>query len=277
MNTTSSEHGGYPIDMIAHGDCIEWLRTLPDGCADMVLTDPPYGTMACDWDKKVDMEALFGEMWRVLKHNGALLMFAQNPFAAECIMLNKGTFRYEWVWRKTQGVGFANASRMPMRTHELCLVFYRALPTYNAVPITNQRGKPYMSKCQRKSGGAYPARLSKAVLTQSEVGDRYPQDVVTMPNVKGSIHPTQKPQELCEMLIRQYTKWGEMVLDPFAGSGTTAAAAKATGRHYLSCEINASFHASAVERLRSVSMPLPGTEPIGLVERKLAKKAAASG
>lgn len=81
--------------MIAHGDCIEWLRTLPDGCADMVLTDPPYGTMACDWDKKVDMEALFSEMWRVLKHNGALLMFAQNPFAAKCIMLNKGTFRYE--------------------------------------------------------------------------------------------------------------------------------------------------------------------------------------
>ena len=259
------------LDTITCGDCMAWLKTLPDGCADMVLTDPPYGTTACKWDKKVDMALLFAELWRVLKHNGALLMFAQNPFAAEIIVQERKWFRYEWVWKKTQVVGFANAKRMPMRQHELCLVFYKKLPTYNAVPIRSQGGKPYRSNVKRRDGGVYHKHLDKSVRVQSVDGSRFPQDVVTMPRDSHPIHPTQKPQELCEMLVRQYTNRGECVLDPFAGSGSTAAAAKATGRHFLACELDAAFHAAAVDRLNSICPPLPGTEPVGLVARNEAR------
>lgn len=262
------------LDTITCGDCMEWLQTLPDGCADLVLTDPPYGTTACKWDKKVDMALLFAELWRVLKHNGALLMFAQNPFAAEIIVQERKRFRYEWVWEKGHAVGFANAGRMPLRAHELVLVFYRALPTWNAVPITGQDGAAYTARNSDKSGdGCYGSWKGGAVTVGGS--ERFPRDVVKISRPGDGFHPTQKPQALCEMLIQQYTRRGELVVDPFAGSGTTAAAAMATGRRSLSCEMDAGYHAKAVERVAGVCPPMPGTEPPGVPE--LRRLAAANG
>lgn len=264
------------LDTITCGDCMEWLKTLPDGCADMVLTDPPYGTTNCDWDVRVDMVALFAELWRVLKHNGALLMFAQNPFAAELIVQERKRFRYEWVWHKTRTCGFANAKKMPLRMHELILCFYRALPTYNAIPIANQRKHAYHKHdYPRKARHVYCKGGLDNEVHRIGVADRFPQDVVTMRGVNYPIHHTQKPQALCEMLIQQYTNRDELVIDPFAGSGTTAAAARATGRRFLSCEMDAGYHAKAVERVAGVCPPLPGTEPLGVPE--LRRLAAANG
>lgn len=216
------------LDAITCGDCMEWLRTLPDGCADLVLTDPPYGTTHNAWDKLPDFRALFAELWRVLKHNGALLMFAQNPLAAELIVQERKRFRYEWVWEKGHAVGFANAGRMPLRAHELVLVFYRALPTWNAVPITGQAGECYERTLKKRACGCYGS-MKRGTYT---IGgrERFPRDVVKISRPGDGFHPTQKPQALCEMLIQQYTRRGELVVDPFAGSGTTAAAAMATGQ-----------------------------------------------
>ena len=265
------------LDTITCGDCMEWLKTLPDGCADMVLTDPPYGTTNCVWDTKVDMVALFAELWRVLKHNGALLMFAQNPFAAEVIVQERKRFRYEWVWQKTRATGFANAAKMPLRSHELILCFYRSLPTFNACAVDNQHAHAYQKNDtgKRRWGNVYGKGKLNEKLQRSGKGERYPHDVVKAGSVNYPIHHTQKPQGLCEMLIQQYTHRGELVVDPFAGSGTTAAAARATGRRFLSCEMDAGYHAKAVERVAAVCPPLPGTEPLGVPE--LRRLAAANG
>ena len=261
------------LDTITCGDCMEWLKTLPDGCADLVLTDPPYGTTNCDWDVRVDMVALFAELWRVLKHNGALLMFAQNPLAAELIVQERKRFRYEWVWEKVQPGGVLAAKRRPLRAHELILVFYRASPIYNAVQVYGQKGEAYTSKHVARDGGCYGSQKGGAVTVGGS--ERFPRDVVKIGRPGDGFHHTQKPQALCEMLIQQYTHRGELVVDPFAGSGTTAVAARATGRHFLSCELDAGYHAKAVERVAGVCPPLPGTEPLGVPE--LRRLAAANG
>lgn len=262
------------LDTITCGDCMEWLKTLPDGCADMVLTDPPYGTTHNAWDKLPDFRALFAELWRVLKYNGALLMFAQNPLAAELIVQERKRFRYEWVWEKTMACGMFNSSRAPLRAHELILVFYRATPTYNAVQCFGHSGKAYTSKhSARRGGGNYGHCREDSVSVGGT--ERFPRDVIKIGRSRDSFHPTQKPQALCEMLIQQYTHRGELVIDPFAGSGTTAAAARATGRHFLSCELDAGYHEKAVERVAAVCPPLPGTEPLGVPE--LRRLAAANG
>lgn len=245
------------LDTITCGDCMEWLKTLPDGCADMVLTDPPYGTTHNAWDKLPDFRALFAELWRVLKYNGALLMFAQNPLAAELIVQERKRFRYEWVWEKTMACGMFNSSRAPLRAHELILVFYRATPTYNAVQCFGHSGKAYTSKhSARRGGGNYGHRRGDSVSVGGT--ERFPRDVIKIGRSRDSFHPTQKPQALCEMLIQQYTHRGELVVDPFAGSGTTAAAARATGRRFLSCELDAGYHAKAVARVDAVCPPPAG-------------------
>lgn len=259
------------LDFIHFGDCMQWLATLPDGCADMVLTDPPYGTMHAAWDVRPDVPALFAELWRVLKRNGALCVFAQLPFAAELVTAGGKFFRYEWVWVKNRPTSFLDARRKPMRKHELVLVFYREPPTYNAVPIPAQSGENYNGctrELPRDAGRNYNAVPAKDYTPRDCTdGTRFPQDVVTYSVPLNRVHGTQKPQDLCEMLISQYTRHGELVLDPYAGSGTTPAAALATGRHFAACEWNAAFHKHAVERMRHVCRPLPGLQQKGLTEK----------
>ena len=255
-------------DIIHCGDCLEWLRSLPDGCADLILTDPPYGTTKNGWDKAPDWGVLFGELWRVVKPDAAILVFSQNPVAADIITSQRKLFRYEWVWVKSAPAGFANAKKMPMRKHELVLVFYRRLPYYAAMPIAGQDGEAYVTvRKGDRSGGNY-GNFDRGCVGTSD-GSRYPQDVVEfdIPAHDG-VHPTRKPQGLCEMLIGQYTRPGEVVLDPYLGSGTTAAAAKAAGRHFLGCELDAGYHAHAVQRVAGVTPPLPGMEQGGMLERK---------
>lgn len=234
------------------GDAMVELAKIPAGSVDMVLTDPPYGITAAEWDKRPDWSALFAELWRVLKGNGALLMFSQMPVAAELVMQQRRHFRYEWVWHKSSPAGVLNAHRMPMRQHELVLVFYRRLPTYNAVPIAHQSSTPY--KRQRGRTMSRLFRESKAPLEQtvSTDGSRLPRDVVkyARPANAGRIHPTQKPVDLLAMLIGQYTQPGELVLDPFAGSGSTLKAAQLTGRRAIGIELDPVYFARARDWLR---------------------------
>ena len=190
------------------------------------------------------------QLWRVLKHNGALLMFSQMPVAAELVMQQRRHFRYEWIWHKSSPAGFLNAHRMPMRQHELVLVFYRRLTTYNAVPIAHQSSTPY-----KRQRGRTMSRLfhpCPRVTTHCKDGARFPQDVVRYdrPANAGRLHPTQKPLDLLAMLIGQYTQPGELVLDPFAGSGSTLKAAQLTGRRAIGIELDPTYFARAREWLR---------------------------
>ena len=242
---------------LINGEAFAELAKIPSGSVDMVLTDPPYGTTHAAWDKAPDWSALFAELWRVLKSNGALLMFSQMPVAADIVAQQRKNFRYQWIWEKTKPVGFFNARRMPMRVHEVILVFYRSLPIFNAVPIASQRGKPYKSNSLLKPSTIY-GRANKANPIESKDGRRFPRDVVrnSIPPNSSRLHPTQKPEDLLSMLIGQYTQPGELVLDPFAGSGSTLKAAQLTGRMAIGIEMDEEYCRRARIWLESAEMPL---------------------
>jgi site-specific DNA-methyltransferase (adenine-specific) len=217
---------------------------MQDGSVDMILTDPPYGMTDLGWDAAPDLARMFAEFNRVAKPNGAIVVTAQQPFATDCIVANRERFRYEWIWEKTNALGFLDANKKPLRAHENILVFYKSLPTYN----------PQKTKVANDRVGSFRIREGDSVQHYNQCrtsvyvcdGTRYPRSVVKFSNHSGNIfgkkqdgatqHPTQKPLALFEYLIKTYTNEGETVLDCFAGSGTTAVAAINTGRKYIVVE-----------------------------------------
>lgn len=131
------------------GDCLELMNRIPNSSIDMVLSDLPYGTTRCRWDTPINLQELWKQYRRVVKENGAIVLFSAQPFTTELISSNKAMYRYEWIWRKTQPSGFMNAKKMPLRTHENIEIFYRKSPTYN----------PQMTHGhQRKTATAYGTR-----------------------------------------------------------------------------------------------------------------------
>jgi len=234
-------------NIIYHGDCIEGMKTLPDNSVDMVLTDPPYGTTQNKWDTVVDMDAFWEEIKRVTKKNSAILIFTQMPFTAKVVMSNPKMFRYEWICEKANPTGFLNARRMPMKCHENVLVFYNKLPVYH--PIM-EHGKPYRSGLEDKNSSNYNA--VKRLRNGNTTGTRFPRDVlkVSWRSAFGkTLHPTQKPVSLCEYFIKTYSNKGDIILDPFIGSGTTAVAAVNTGRKYIGFEKDDKYFDIAQNRL----------------------------
>lgn len=145
---------------LQHGDCLELLPKLADNSVDLIVTDPPYGMTNNPWDKKIDLPRLWRELHRVGKENAAFVMFAAQPFATDLIQSNRRNFRYDLVWQKKMAVGFLNANRMPLRSHELILVFYRRLPDYFPQKTA---GKPYRARIAARPPvtmeASMPARL----------------------------------------------------------------------------------------------------------------------
>lgn len=231
---------------IYNEDCLEGMKRVPDGAVDLVLTDPPFGTTAAPFDKRLPLEPMWEQFLRVTKHNAAIVLFSQMPFGAELIMSQRKLFRYEIIWEKNVAMGFLNAKKMPLRCHENILVFYRALPTYNP---QFTKGEPYIKKHKDYQGGVYHA--CKRVPTENG-GHRYPRDVqkFTATVCYGkTCHPTQKPVELLEYLIRTYTNEGETVLDATMGSGSTGVAAVNTGRNFIGFELEKKFYDIAEKRI----------------------------
>ena len=182
------------------------------------------------------MSEMWEEFKRVTKHNAAIVIFSQLPFAVDVINANRKMFRYEWIWHKTNPVGFLNANKMPLRAHENILVFYRKLPTYN--PQYSQ-GKPYV-RVKVSTTRAYGYHPKKICV--NETGRRCPLDVVKCASqIDSKDHGTQKPVGLLEYLIKTYTNEGELVLDACMGSGSTAVAAVNTNRHFIGYETHQPF------------------------------------
>lgn len=250
MTADNQQIEGVWLDHVLNCDCMELLRGLPDACVDCVLTDPPYGTTGLQWDKVVTTHEWWREVRRVAKRNAAVLMFGQEPFSSRMRLASPIPFRYDWVWHKTAACGFLNANKMPLRAHEVVSVFYSALPTYN--PQKTPRKKSIVRDKQlRKADGVYRSFRGNGT---REYTDSFPVDVITMPPEKhtyaaGRLHPTQKPLDLVEYFVRTYTDAGQVVLDPFMGSGTTAVAAMRLGRHFVGSELDAAYHATIGRRL----------------------------
>ncbi len=230
---------------LINGDCLVEMKTLPDKSIDLILCDLPYGTTQNKWDIPLPLDKLWVEYNRLIKDNGAVLLFAQFPFAAQLAMSNIKYFRYDWVWKKNVATGHLNVKKMPLKAHDQILVFYKHLPTYNP---QLKKGKPYkeIHNCHCPNYGK-----QRIVLTTNE-GIRYPQSILEF-NREIGLHPTQKPTALCEYLIKTYSNVGDTVLDNCMGSGTVGVACKNTNRNFIGIELNKDYFLIAQERIGTVA------------------------
>lgn len=210
----------------------------------MILSDLPYGTTRNKWDSILPLTELWIEYERIIKDNGAIVLFSQMPFAAKLVSSNLKLFRYEWIFEKSIATGFLNVKKMPLKAHENILVFYKKLPVYN--PQT-EKGKPY--KVTRGPKGSSNYGKVPPVYTETiSKGERQPRSVIKFRSDRG-YHPTQKPVALLEYLIKTYTNEGEVVLDNCIGSGSTAIAALNTGRKYIGYELDPEYFKVAADRV----------------------------
>lgn len=224
------------------GDCLQAMNFIEDKSIDLILCDLPYGTTKCKWDSIIDLEKLWIHYKRIIKDNGAILLFAQTPFDKVLGASNLDWLRYEWIWEKTQATGFLNAKKMPMKSHENILVYYKNLPTYN--PQKTEGHKPINSYTKRASVQNKTEIYGSVKLDVSGGGetDRFPRSVLKYPSDKqknkldGTIHPTQKPLALIQYLIKTYSNEGDLVLDNTSGSGTTGLASLILNRNFIMIE-----------------------------------------
>jgi len=234
-----------------NGDCLDLMKTIPDGSIDLILTDPPYGTTQNKWDSVINLENMWDEVWRVLKPNGACVLFAAQPYTSVLVTSQIKYYKYEWVWVKNLKTGNLNARRMPMGGHETLQVFYKKPPTYN--PQKRKR------TTEVKSGNKFNSKTSNYGAQKEEYLDRQSDEInpdtvllqfKCVHNSSGKVHPTQKPVPLLEYLIKTYTQEGETVLDFTCGSGSTLVAAKNTNRHAIGIELDETYFKIAQERIK---------------------------
>jgi site-specific DNA-methyltransferase (adenine-specific) len=210
----------------------------------MVLCDLPFGTTQNYWDVPIDLELLWPEYKRVIKDNGAILLFAQTPYDKVLGVSNLKMLRYEWIWEKNKATGFFNANKAPMKAHENILVFYKKLPYYNPIKTTGH--KPVNNYKKHTSDGS---NYGKSIIGTEGGGqtDRFPRDVLRFDVVVDNVFPTEKPVSLCEYFIRTYTREGETVLDNCAGSGSIGEAAEQCARHSILIE-KVPYHCELIRR-----------------------------
>jgi site-specific DNA-methyltransferase (adenine-specific) len=240
------------------GDCLRLMRDLPAASVDLVLCDLPYGTTACKWDSVIPFDALWAQYKRVVKPNGAVVLFGDEPFASNLRLSNLAWYKYDWYWRKSRPAGFTNAKLKPLKDVETITVF-----SSGATANGSQKNMPYFpqgledcntawSRPQRYltgDKGVNPARASHQLSRVIEKTG-YPRQVLDFPNPNSEVlHPTQKPVALMEYLVRTYTGEGDTVLDNTMGSGTTGVACASTGRKFIGMEQDAGYFAVAKERI----------------------------
>lgn len=233
---------------LLQGDCLELMKDIPDKSIDLILCDLPYGTTQHKWDSVIPFDKLWAQYNRIIKDNGAILLFSQMPFGANLIMSNPKMFRYEWIWEKEQGTGWLNAKKMPLKKHENILVFYKHLPTYNPQGLI-KLDKPLVLDSKNHKYNGYNDNSQK---TWECKNTNYPTDMLRYDRdkAKGSLHPTQKPVALLEYLIKTYTNEGDTVLDNCMGSGSTGVACKNTNRDFIGMELDKNYYEIACNRLR---------------------------
>ena len=315
------------------GDCLELMKDIPDGSVDLVLTDPPYGTTACKWDSVIPFEPMWEQLNRIIKPNGIIALFANQPFTSTLISSNIANYKYNWVWLKNRGTGFQYAKSQPMRqTEDICIFnktlndtvannsvfddikayFYEqreqsglrlcdftkllgnnmaghyftrgiqwSLPTerdYQKLQTTGSFCKPYAELKSMYDVAKASIETSKVIYNPQMikldkpvkykqasscntiggienkkeyywVDETYPTNVLEFAKVSKPTHPTQKPVDLLEYLIRTYTNEGETVLDFTAGSGSTGVACVNTNRHFIGIELDEGYFNIARKRI----------------------------
>lgn len=244
------------------GDCLEVMKQIPDKSVDMILCDLPYGTTACSWDTIIPFDKLWEQYKRIIKDNGAILLFGQEPFSSQLRVSNLQMYRYDWVWQKERFSNVLCVKWMPGKIHENICVFYKKKPTFNP-QMQNRTGKEV--KPNKVKFGKIGTLICSSGLTPKtyiDNGKRYPTTIIRFSRdiLKSTLHPTQKPVALCEYLIKTYTNAGETVLDNCMGSGTTGVACKHLNRNFIGIELDPNYFGIAKTRIENEPTQLTLTE-----------------
>ena len=241
------------------GDCLELMKNIRDKSIDCIICDLPYGvTSKNKWDTIIPYEPLWKEYKRIIKDNGPIILFGQDKFTAKTMLSNEKMHRYNLIWNKVLTSGFLNAGRMPLREHEDIMIFYKKLPTYN--PQFTE-GKPLHGmgekfKKVKNNNNNYNDFNSCNNPSANREGDtkKYPKSILTFPRPASSkmLHPTEKPVELLEYLIKTYSNENDVILDNCMGSGSTGVAALNTNRRFIGIELDEKYFNIAKDRLENI-------------------------
>lgn len=229
------------------GDCLEIMRDIPDKSVDMILCDLPYGTTACKWDSVIPFEPLWEQYNRIIKDNGAIVLFGSEPFSSALRMSNIKDYKYDLKWQKDQGSDFMLAKKKPLKDYEDIAVFYKKQPTYN--PQMREGFKEWTKKDSGNNVIGHLDKQEKAQIKQSIGNKRYPISILKFNRIRNGLHPTQKPVELLEWLITTYTNENEVVLDNAMGSGSTGEACMKTNRNFIGIEQDDKYFEIAYNRI----------------------------
>lgn len=235
------------------GDCLELMNHIPDKSIDMILCDLPYGTTQNVWDSVLPLDIIWKHYNRILKDSGKIILTASGGFTHQ--LIKSIPLRYKWydiIWNKKSTTGFLNSNRQPLRQHEDVLVIYKNQGIYN--PIMEIRGKVRSKGSYNKKQGNGDMCYGVFKNIESYNNEYFPTSIITISNAsqKDKIHPTQKPIELGEYLIKTYTNEGMLVLDNTMGSGSTGVACKNTNRKFIGIELDEGYFEVAKKRIRNI-------------------------
>lgn len=233
---------------LRHGDCLELMKDIPDGSVDMILCDLPYGTTACKWDTVIPFEPLWGQYNRIIKNNGAIVLFGSEPFSTELRHSNLKRYKYDWVWNKKLAGNGILAKKQPLKIHENIMVFNTTI-YYPQMTKGKMRKKMGLKESEITGGDSFVAEYAN--------DEYYPQSIqeFSIANLRrGRLHPTQKPVDLLEYLIKTYTNEGEVVLDNCMGSGSTGVACINTDRNFIGMELDEKYFNIAKERIEAAGL-----------------------
>jgi site-specific DNA-methyltransferase (adenine-specific) len=235
---------------LINGDCLEEMdKLIAEGVkVDAIICDPPYGTTACKWDSVIPFEAMWERLNKLIKDNGAIVLFGSEPFSSALRMSNLKNYKYDWNWEKSKATLFTLAKKRPLKSDENICIFYAKQPTYNP---QMGKGKPFKG---RNNVSEYKEPTESWNIKQGSradnTGTRYPRTNIKIPNEnRVGQHPTQKPVALMEYLIKTYTNENETVLDFTMGSGTTGVACKNLGRDFIGIEKDEKYYNIGKERI----------------------------
>lgn len=232
-----------------HGDCLKVMDLLIEQGikVDTIITDLPYGTTQCKWDTVIPFDKMWDRLNKLIKPGGAIVLFGNEPFSSALRMSNIKNYKYDWKWDKVRGVGHLNAKRRPMMCIEDIMIFYNKQCIYN--PQMRERDKPRQSM---NNATQQVYGKSKENFKGEKLNKKYPINLITFSKSSQNdmiFHPTQKPTDLLEYLIKTYTNENETVLDFTMGSGSTGVACMNTNRRFIGIELDENYFNISVNRI----------------------------
>jgi len=240
-----------------NGNCLEIMKELPDNSIDFILTDLPYGTTRSKWDNIIPYNLMWEQCHRIIKKQGNMCFFANNPFMSALINSNIENYKYEWVWIKNTTSMFIRANYRPLKYTEFIVNFSLANATYTKngnsakyYPIKTKKDKPTKVEKNKNIPKSIKHGFSENYkLNQNASNYSFPKNYLYYNLDKPHTHPTQKPIALLEYLIKTYTLENEVVLDFTMGSGSTGVACVNTNRNFIGIELDKEYYKIAKERI----------------------------